>query len=238
MLIGLTNCEISKGLKYLTQKKVEIYNYSNGTKSILFVSNHHMGKPRYYENLEAVIKCYKSKGYIVFYEGIRKSELTDSIMIDLESRKFRKFLGFIPSSDNYDSLSNNFKLLKKFVIQPKKEELGIDSSDIKVDISVTELIAEYEKNYWEITLDSIDINTPINQNTKRTWNSSNFMKIAINYRNENLTKRILALPQEKILIIYGADHRTGTYEILKNSDTNWEKVSKDSFSKRKIKRLC
>ncbi len=237
ILIGLTNCEVTKGFKYLSQKKVEVFSYRNGAKSISFVSNHHMGKTQYYENLEAVVKYYKSKDYIIFYEGIIKSELTDSILIDIEQRKFRKFLGFLPKSEIYDSVSNNYKLLKKFVPQPKKEELGIDTSDVQVDVSVTKLIEEYETKYWEVPLDSIDMNTPINQNTNRNWYMNDFMKIAIDSRNENLAEKILTLPYNKILIIYGATHRKRTFEILKNKDVNWEKINKVFYNKRRIKRL-
>ncbi len=99
--------------KETTTKK----SYENKNRDITFIGTHHLGKEKYYNELKREIIDYKSQGYVVYYEILKTPTGLDSLTLDSVNRKLRRIVGFMPSVDFYDSVTEG-TFLENLVPQP------------------------------------------------------------------------------------------------------------------------
>jgi hypothetical protein len=172
----------------------------------------------------------------VLYEGLPPYEGLDSITIDKDDRKFRKLTG-IYLTTYYDTI--NRKLFGKYEYkgkhiltnQPKVAKMGVDTiKAINADISMHELITQFEKVHREIILDSCDYKISLEDpeyNCRRVSpDRSKYFKpdFIIGYRNKKLIEFIDNANSDKILLLYGSGHLKDLVSQLQQKDAEWQLV--------------
>lgn len=208
----LSGCTRIKAIAKLYNKNVKSQEYSYGDKSIIFVPLIHFGQREFYSSLTDSIKRWKSNGYTIFYEMI-VNQGVDSAKLNFCRLKWRKINGRVSGTrEDYAKLGEVFK---NKIVQPEYHQLGIDSLDINADIRFDELVGKYEQIYGEVWLDSCDYSTPLDS----TYHCSERVKqdldpIIIEYRNQELSDRIIKTDLTKIVVVYGMNHIEGIKKIL------------------------
>jgi hypothetical protein len=177
---------------------------------------HHLGKKGFYEDVKKEVSLHKSQGYRLYYELISTDFKADSLQKDTIRRKVRKLKGF---SGNYKENAGG-PFFSKYIQQPSYKELGSTPEDIRADVDYLQLVKEWEKTNGAIVLDSLDYAAPFSHKyskvpfyTKRQYNS-----IFIQYRNEQLINLLKSGSDQKILILYGAGHKSDFRKRLKRSN--------------------
>lgn len=212
-----TGCVRMKALTNMYNKDVESQKYLFGDKTIIFVPLIHFGQKTFYNSLTDSIKNWKTDGFTVFYEQI-DSKGMDSTKLNLCRLKWRKING--GSGTTRKDFERLKEMFKNKIVQPEYYQLGIDSTDINADIRFDELIDKYEQVYGEVRIDSCDYTTPFDS----IYHCSeplkqNLTPIVVEYRNEELSKRIITTELTKIVVIYGMNHMKGIKKILKQKQS-------------------
>ncbi len=214
LLLMFQSCKITNSLVQLNKKHAKVYSYTLGNKEIKYVPMHHLGKKAFYDDVTRIVKEYKSKGYVVYYELISTDFTNDSLLKDTIRRKVRKIKGF--SGSYKDNANDSF--LKKYIQQPEYSDLGVDSTDLRADVDYLQLINEWENQNGVIILDSLDLNTPFGQKFSKgiNYTDKQYKAVIIEYRNAYLIDLIKNSPYDKILVLYGAGHRKNFKKQLKS----------------------
>lgn len=116
------------------------------------------------------------------------------------------------------------RLANELMVQPKYESLGLDSTDRCGDAYRTGFVAEFERLYGELKLDSVDIHTHLDStfNEPKPVSKTETKKVIIDYRNQVLTENILSSKKNKVLVVFGEGHKKGVFKNLKKSDNKWK----------------
>ncbi len=207
------SCKVIQTLNELKKEEATIHSYTVKNKEIKFLPMHHLGKPIFYDDVKNKVIEYKSKGYKVYYEKVEPDLELDSTKNDVLKRKFRKITGI---NDSYKATADRAGVLKGYVGQPSYEAMGTDSSDIRADVTIKQLIIEFEKQNGIIVLDSMDLNTKFNTSysRKRIYTKKQIEKVTLDFRNQFLVDVIKEKADSKILILYGALHRKGLEKLF------------------------
>ena len=209
-LLFFSNCSVIKAVRYLYSENIKASEEQFNDKTVAFIGLHHFGKPVFYDSLKSTILLYKRNAYTVFYEQLRLPlDLSDSLN-DINIRKIRKLAGVLPTREAYKDLQFYFP---NFIPQPYYDSLGVDSLDVNADVSSFDLISRYEDLYGEIVLNNEDLRIPLDS-TFMSYGLKNKMSVILQYRNEELAKTVYNSKINKILVIYGEEHRNGFYEEL------------------------
>tara|TARA_R110002050_G_scaffold273016_1_gene416867 strand:- start:12371 stop:13069 length:699 start_codon:yes stop_codon:yes gene_type:complete len=227
----MTNRALKKSGVFDTKSELKVI--ENDQRKIIFIPMHHIGKKEFYDDVAKKVDSLQNLNFTVFYEGAINDKETDSLIQRKNGMKLRKLFGYYLQRD-MDTTSNiigektKYTGKHKLINQPKYSELNVDSvKAIKADVSLSELMNEFEKNYGEITLDSCDYNYDIidkNYDCKKADKSllKIFKKEYIkDYRNKSLAEKIFESNKDKILVIYGSSHYFGLYFELLKLDKNY-----------------
>ncbi|WP_330444397.1 hypothetical protein [Flavobacterium sp. C4GT6] len=194
-------------------------------KVIVFVEMMHLGKVEFYNDVKSKIDSLENEGYFVFYEGLylKKSDRVIKENDTINYLKFRKILNLDPLLE-YSKVKPLSEYVSKYnlIDQPDYTDLGLTPENSQpVDLPVTVLINEFEKEKGSIILNDCDYKTPLGSEnyTCETVNSEDkkfFLKeIVENKRNINLVEKIKTTTKKKILILYGKKHYEPVDRLLK-----------------------
>jgi len=117
-------------------------------------------------------------------------------------------------------IKGKVKLKKKIINQPTYKEIGLDTTNsINVDVTLSEIISYYEREYGVIELNPCDFETTIYEETtcysySKIMNKKKKNDVLINFRNRHVVKTLLLEKRSKIVIIYGKTHIKGIKEEL------------------------
>jgi len=191
---------------------------------VVFLPMVHLAKTSFYNKSKKIIDSLKYENYTVFYEEITINKNYYSKKLDSISkkelfvllRKYRKILGRFQVNDltsqSNKSLPKYFKN-KKFMSQ-SKEILGIDTLDINIDVSLTELIEAHEKKNGTIILDKCDYNTGFKEKYK--CDKLNKYYAIRYYRDSIAANKVLKYNKKKSLIIFGKAHWYGIWPYFRD----------------------
>jgi hypothetical protein len=234
MIFTVTSCasifskRIIKNLG-VENEKTELKSIGSKEKKILFIPIHHVGREEYYNDISNKVDSLQKLDYIVFYEGVIDDKEKDSLIRKKNLLKLRKIMGFFPQRNKgyLDTITNiiadkiKYKGEYKLINQPRHSELKIDSlSSIRADVSLTELITEFEKNNGEIKLDNCDYKFSLKgekyecKKAKKSLRKIFEREYVKDYRNKSLAEKIMNTKKNKILVIYGDAHYTGLWYEL------------------------
>ena len=240
----LTSCSLiftSRALKKtgVLDEKSELKIIKSKKQKILFIPMHHVGRKEYYNDVANKIDSLQNQNFTVFYEGVIDSKETDSLTRKKSLLKLRKIMGFFPQGQKgyLDTTTNviagkiKYKGQYKLINQPSHKQLKVDSlNSIRADISLTELITEFEKNNGEIKLDSCDYQFSLKgkeykcKKAKRSLRKIFEKEYVKSNRNKYLAERIFNSKKNKILIVYGDAHYTGLWYELYLLEKNYNNV--------------
>lgn len=206
--------------------KSELKIIENEDQKVVFIGMHHFGRKEFYDDVAKKVDSLQKLNFIVFYEGVTRDKKIDSIVTIQNFKKFRKLMGFFPIE--YLDTTNNqiqgkIKYVGKYklVNQPEYSKLKVDSlTSVKGDVSMNELINEFERYNGEIKLDSCDLKSNL---TEKIYKCKKVDKILskefkMNYikdfREKTLAQIISKSNEEKVLVIYGDSHFWGLYNEL------------------------
>jgi hypothetical protein len=214
LLTTLSSCKIAHSLLELNKKNAKTYSYKIDGKEIRYLPMHHLGKKEFYDDVKRIVTESKNNGFIVYYELISSDFTTDSLLKDTIRRKARKIKGF---NGTYKENAED-KLFKKYIQQPHYTDLGTDDKDLRADVDYLQLINQWENVNGQLILDSLDLNTPFTEKFNKNvfYTNSQYNKIIIEYRNDNLINLIKNSSHKKILILYGEGHRKDFKKRIKS----------------------
>nr|WP_322624038.1 hypothetical protein [uncultured Flavobacterium sp.] len=207
--------------------------YTNGDKQLIFMPMIHLNKPEFYDEVKHYVDSLRNDGYVFVYESVKMSKGLDSIQEDIYRRKFRRVVGFNLTSYTDKNNENMKRYRVKGAIGQTMANTGLDKEkDILGDIGMDSLVRIYEKEKGEILLDDYDLKTPLNKKykgDKLSKSDKNYLILTV--RNKVLTDKIASLPDKKIVVLYGALHRSGFTDNLKKDDAKWYETGRSSYEK-------
>ena len=241
LLLSLTSCASILNKRIIKRLGVEDKNtklrFINGPeKDILFIPMHHVGRKAYYADVAHKIDSLQQLNYTVFYEGVRDNIETDSTVRKLSLMKLRKILGFFPQGHKgyLDTTTNTIAGVLKYkgaytlINQPSYQKLKVDSTTaINGDVSLTELIRDFEKHHGEIPLDSCDYKVSFKDSiypckkAKRHVRKQFKRRYVMQFRNQSLAQKIAQSDKRKILVVFGEAHFSGLWYELYQIDPNY-----------------
>lgn len=198
-------------------------NQENGRK-LFIVKMIHINKPEFYQKVKQTIDSLRADGYVVFYEGVGKTE-TDKEST-LYHRKFRRITHYslMSYNDEANEVDNKKFGIKGYVYQ-NDVDYGVNKdTDINCDLSIKELVDKYEEKFGEVVLTDCDINTPMGKKykcSKRDKKGSDYMILTL--RDRHLVNEIENSKLDKIVVVYGAEHSYAISKKFENSDV-WKFV--------------
>lgn len=178
-------------------------------KTVKFIPIAHAGKKKFYENLTSMVNEHKKMGYVVFYEQLKRSKSVNEV--DTLRLKYRKIIGIEPSRKTYSLLT---LIYPDIVVQPEYNLLGITETDVNADISIVEFVEQFEKLYGKVELEACDFEAKPGTISSCPPMGKKLDPIILDYRNENLANMVKESKQDKILVIYGANHIKGMMELV------------------------
>ena len=217
-LLLVSGCKFTKGVNSMLSKKVKPIYYTYEDKTIIFTPLVHFGQKEFYENLRTALVDWKKDGYTIFYESIGSGQSylgLDSISYDKLQREFRRINGGNATAEDY--AEDLQKVFKKGVSQPVYKDLGIDSTDLNVDVSLVDLINKFEELYSEIKLDSCDYATHLDSSysCSKGLKMKKLEPVYVDYRNTAVVEKIIKSDFNKMVVLYGAAHIKGMKKLLK-----------------------
>ncbi len=223
----LCSCTATTAITMINAWKAEPERWTNGSRQVVFIPMVHVSRPEFYQDVQERIEAYQSKGYVVYFEGVKAAHLGDSAADDELQRKIRKMLGFRPGLTTYADMLHNAGIFRDRVNQPQPADLGMSSRDAVVDINAADIVTAYEKKYGAIRLDSVDrawrIDTAAMLPRNSRLGQKEVMDVLVNTRNEYLAQAIHTAPDAQLVIVYGFAHKKGVLEQLKALDPKWKK---------------
>lgn len=234
MLIIVVSCKmVNKALINHTTNNFKINNYSNGDKEIAYLPMIHIAKPEFYDKVKFSVDSLRSVGYVVFFESIAPHKDIDSISIKELDMKLRKVVGFTPDyigNEQFGSYN-----IKGFVSQTAKNT-GVNLSiDVRADLPLDELIAQYEKEKGTILLSDYDLKTPLGKKYKGKVDKENYNFLIDTLRNNYLFKTVSESKAKKIAIVYGKGHMYALFDNLEKQDSLWRYVPSWEIREAKLK---
>jgi hypothetical protein len=212
--------EFEEGLK---SKEVVSYTLKSNTKEIHFIGMTHIGQKEFYENIKKEVIKFKKKGYVLFYEFI---DTEDKSVTEIDLRKVRKFAGFLPTENGHKQGIRDFSNIKGLEAQRNEMFFNlINNKDYIADISVTLAVKAYEDRYGEIILTPEDLNTPLEETVSETLPTKDMFSIVLDFRNIHIANFITESEYDKIILMYGSEHKTGVLEELKKIDNSWQEIN-------------
>lgn len=230
LILVLTNCKVAKSLRQLNQTDVSYSEYTSEGKDYVFIDMVHVRKPEFYENVMSSISEAKANDYVLFYEYIDFDLASEE-----EKLKIREMVGFIPSPEGYANMLGAL-ISQGYKAQDNNEFLGIvNDKDYNVDVTPSELIEAYESRYGAIEITETNRATPISQAIKPSVPNEQMKTVILDFRNEYLAKAIHESDHDKILVLYGAEHREGLFLELQKLNATWKEKSPSLLADVKMK---
>lgn len=220
-------------------EKTELKFIDNREQEIIFIPMHHVGRKQYYDDIANKVDSLQKLNYIVFYEGVTDNKEKDSLIRKKSLLKLRKIMGFFPQEQKgYLDTTNNiiagklkYKGNYKLINQPKYKQLKVDSlTSIRADVSLTELITDFEKNYGQIKLDSCDYRTSFKDKNYKCGKAKRSLRKKFKngyvkeFRNKYLAEKLFKSEEKKIVVMYGDAHYTGLWYELYLLDKNYTTI--------------
>jgi hypothetical protein len=244
-LVALSSCLLFKTQEVSASQQLEYEEWSNNSKTVLFVSMKHTAHPGFYKNVQKLIHEKKSQGYVAFYEGVKMKTEFDSVPLsekELEYKqyfkgteikedslkylitvgKYKRMVGSRVDSTYYSKHAKNGN-----VAQPGSQAFGFDGNDVNADLSVVQIVQGYERKFGEIHLIRDDLSLSIGEDVAldRRLPLDNVLSVILDLRTKYLSELIHTSGHNKMIVIYGKMHKEGIFKELVKRDNNWKLIA-------------
>jgi hypothetical protein len=239
VLIFTTGCFpkfIAKSIS-IFDNKINLQVLTNNEIVVCFIPMHHIGTKQFYDDVQLNIDTFKKQGFSIFYEGVTLDTSLPKAELDTIYKKFRKITGMAISKSEYkgyiDTANSSIMGLKakwikkeKIVNQPKSLVGTSNSKDLNaVDLSIPELVAQYEKKHGTIVLEANDYKTDTHKALSNGATYENRKLMILDLRDKHLAKKIITATNNKIVVVYGNAHLPGLLKNLKLVDSSFKNLS-------------
>ncbi|UFH32407.1 hypothetical protein LNP04_01485 [Chryseobacterium sp. C-71] len=187
-------------------KKILTYKNENGS-TLVYLPTVHTGKKEYFDSIKKVVDSLRKENYMIAYEGIIMN--SDSADYELNSKKLRKVLGFHVGNMNQSKESlPDFYNKKDYIIQ-NNILLGIDTQkDVVFDVTLDDLIKNYEKAHGEIQLNEYDLKTALNEKYEMRKNKKGCVYcMTQGYRDDFVVKKVSENKEKNMVLLFGKAHK-------------------------------
>lgn len=196
-------------------------NQENGRK-VFILKMIHINKPEFYQKVKNTIDSLRADGYVVFYEGVRDAKKAN----ELYERKFRRITHYslMSYNDEANEVDNKKFGIKGYVYQ-NDVDYGVNKdTDINCDLTIKELVDQYEEKFGEVVLTDCDTNTPMGKKykcSKKDKKGTDYMTLTL--RDKHLVNEIEKSTLDKIVVVYGVQHSYAISRKFRSSEV-WKFV--------------
>lgn len=224
MLINLTGCSailLSSWHHDNVKERITVMQHPQKQKEIIFIPMVHVGYTSTYQQINKALDSLRNQGYLICYEGVKLSN-SDSLRLDTLQRKFRKIVGMHLSQYSDKSNKNLPKVARRIhrksnYTAQTNALIGIDTlRDVNLDLSLSELIAVYEKKHQQITLTQYDWSVPLGEKY-RCQHYGELHDLLHTFRNQYIMDYIQTSTAPKVVLVYGSKHFFWLYPKLLNA---------------------
>jgi hypothetical protein len=175
-------------------------------KYLYFLGTHHLGTKKYYDSIKLTIDSLHVLGYTLYYEGIfDDTESKGFLERRMIIKKYTEIMGNLFNiSHKNEAIAEKIDSL---ISQPKAEFFINDSLDVNADVSVSQIVEYYEETYGNVNEDI----------TKQKKYKSIRNNIVRDFREKNLAQKIINSNHEKIVILFGSNHKKNLTKLLNRS---------------------
>lgn len=186
---------------------------STGERRLIIFPLRIMATPKHLAYFKEYLNAKKKQGYVVYYETIKICDDGENLTtqhIDTLRRKFRRVVGCDPEEEvNYNNrhikdehMRNNYNL------HPWIDSLGLTTvADHHLDMSLTQIIDYYERNYKAIPLSQSDFNTPLAATKYRPSDTIAHTKYYLVWepRAKFIVDQVVTSASQKIIVVCSQD---------------------------------
>lgn len=200
-------------------------------KEVILIPMAHLEKARYFEEIKYHLGCLKEDGYVVFYEGLSMPAMDGGWSNDILLRKFRRVMGFfLTGYKNSSNKSIPRSIRDNNYTEQTRENLGlVTERDLHVDMTLSQLIAAYEKERGEIVLTDYDMHTDLldeynpddehpggsGGSSESNGSGGHDMQYMIRtLRDRHIVNEVLGSHYRRIVLLYGKLHIRSIARLL------------------------
>ena len=203
------------------EKMMKVENQLTG-REIIMIGMIHLEKQEFFDEIRIYLDSLKNDGYMVFYEGIDMKKDVDSLRQDTLCRKFRRVAGF--HLTDYTNKEN--KSLPRIFSSGDYEMQTLDilglttDRDTLVDLSLKEMIEQYEHDKSPIVLNEYDWDTDLMEKYKirKAGGKNQYSRYHLirTIREDHIIETVKATEYPKIVLLYGKAHWFMLYAPLRD----------------------
>ncbi len=184
---------------------------------VVFLPMVHIGKESYYRDCKAIIDSLRIDGFKVFYENIAYKNDLDSITKLNYDKKVRSILGHSPKLDAENKSLPKFYNKRNYIVQDYAL-MGITQDDTNLDLDKKAIIDSIESKYGKLALSECDLTTQLYEEYGcKSKNRKYLFAFTNEFRDPYISREILKLNEDKIVLVYGKMHWYFVYpDLIKN----------------------
>jgi hypothetical protein len=185
---------------------------------VMLIPMAHLEKAEYFEEIKYHLDCLKEDGHVVFYEGIVMPAPGGSSANDILLRKFRRVMGFFLTGYKNSANRSIPRSIRdnKYTEQTRENLDLVTERDMHVDMTLSQLMAAYERDRGEITLTDYDLNTGLMDEYNPTDRPDHDIHYMIRtLRDRHIAGEVTASNYRKIVLLYGKLHIRAIARLLK-----------------------
>lgn len=198
----------------------ELKVFEKDDQKVVYIGTTHLAKPSFFAEVKQQVDSLRKEGFVFIKEGVSIAEGTSEKEVDTLRRKLRQLIGL--TIGDYSNKEN--KSLPKLYtsgdyIMQTDLLLGLNSNDVRVDLTYNEMIAAHEEKYGEIILTECDWKTDLfDKYDCRDGNAYNQSFYVVDIlRTDHIVDHVLNTDAKKVAIVYGAGHFKWFYpDLIKN----------------------
>ncbi|MDD2694246.1 MAG: hypothetical protein PHY14_05025 [Candidatus Gracilibacteria bacterium] len=220
---------------------------TNGDKNIVVYQMSHIATPAFYAQVKNGITELAASGYTIYAEGVRPGTPENQ-------ERFDKLLGIKMTKTLYENFSSLFGLISQDdsiyaeVATGSLQNVDISLDDIMNLIGTGAVVPESSPIDLEAEIAQLDasergvllapfmrsmLNFFLRNNSSLDSLASGFspevFDVILHDRNAFIVKTLEADTQKNIVLVYGAMHFQGIYDLLKTHDPKWKILSVESL---------
>lgn len=213
----------------------------------------HIASREFYKQVQKSVKTSKQNGYVLYYEWVRPGTIENTtafntaLGIDFNPEIYTNLseLYGIVAQNNNDFLwiINNYDynidmsiddIMEIYDGKSQKDEAEWNEAiyDINADI-ITQLTSLESRELVILRfvnqsfLNFIMKNEAFRNTIIETVGNTDLFSVILDDRNTHIVDKITEREDEKIFLMYGLMHFTGTFNLLKEQDSNWKIIKSE-----------
>lgn len=216
----MCGCKIQIDVRPNTFYWAREYRNKESGREVIFWPMVHVGDSAYFGRVRDFLDDRRGAGYTIYNEELDIRAGCESCF-DTLMRKFRRVTGFAFSLDDPESYVNEDS--RPGDVSQSSVRIGTQHDRV-VDMTLVDLVAQYEAEHGEIGLREYDWSVPIGEKYSEDSTAGHSLGDMLRkYRDAHLTSVYLADTASRVVIVYGLAHMEPVAAILEQNGyrRNW-----------------